>query len=99
MKYLSACLMVGALAVSGCAYPVGETFQGGTTSALSLEGLPLDALVYVDGASVGTARDWSGKVIAVSPGTHRVSVQQGGQAVVDREFYVGRESTVKVAAQ
>lgn len=93
---MSAGLVVAA-ALAGCVYPTSATVQGGVASSLSFAALPADALVLVDGVSVGRAGDYSGaKVLAVEPGTHKVTVQHDGRVVVDREFFVGRDSTVKV---
>lgn len=88
-----------ALVLSACAYPVSEVVQGGAESALSLSALPPQAVVSVDGRVVGTASDYSGKVLAVVPGTHHVVVTIGGTVTVDRNVYVGRQSTVSIVAQ
>lgn len=85
------------LSVGGCAYPTSKTEQGGVSSSLSFAGLPPSASISVDGAAIGMAGDYASKVLAVSPGTHRVVVQNGGQVLVDRDVYVGRDSTVKVS--
>jgi hypothetical protein len=82
---------------TGCAYPITKTEQGGVSSALSFAGLPAAAVVVVDGTTIGTVADYATKVLAVAPGAHRVVVQSAGQTLVDREFYVGRDSIVKVA--
>jgi hypothetical protein len=98
MKHFRLLAVVAAfIATAGCVYPTTTTEQGGVSSALSFAGLPATAEVVVDGATVGTVANFESKVLAVTPGSHRVIVQDGGQTIVDREFYVGRESTVKVA--
>jgi len=95
-------IVIAALAVSACAsFPTtSTTSQGGFSSAMSFSELPPNATIVLDGAEVGSASDYSGaKVLAVSPGTHKVTVRVGGSTLVDREYYVGRDSTVKVQAQ
>ena len=95
-------VVLAALGVSACAsFPTtSTTSQGGFSSAMSFSDLPPNATVLVDGAEVGSASDYSGsKVLAVSSGTHKVTVRVGGSTLVDREYYVGRDSTVKVQAQ
>lgn len=92
--------LVASLSAAACVYPTSTTVQGGVASGFSFNEMPADATVVVDGAAIGKAGDFSGgKVLAVAPGTHKVVVQHGGQNIIDRDFYVGRESTVKVAAQ
>jgi hypothetical protein len=95
-RVIAACSLL-ALSLVGCVYPTSKTEQGGVSSSLSFAGLPPSATISVDGAAIGTAADYAAKVLAVSPGTHRVTVQNGGQVLVDRDVYVGRDSTVKVA--
>ncbi len=93
---LAACAAI-AIVGSACVYPATKTEQGGVNSSLSFAGLPASASIIVDGAAAGVAGDYMSKVLAVSPGTHRVTVKNGGQTLVDRDVYVGRDSTVKVA--
>lgn len=99
-RFFSAAILGFTLMASGCVYPTSTTVQGGVASSLSFSELPADAVIMVDGATVGMAGDYSGnKVLAVTPGTHKVTVQHQGRSIIDRDFYVGRESTVKVVAQ
>jgi hypothetical protein len=99
-RMIRSIIALGALAMSACVYPTSTTTQGGFSSALSFSDLPPNATVLVDGAEVGRASDYSGgKVLAVSPGTHKVTARVSGSTIVDREYYVGRDSTVKVQAQ
>jgi hypothetical protein len=86
-----------AMGASACVYPTSKTEQGGVSSSLSFAGLPASASIVVDGSAAGMAGDYKSKVLAVPPGTHRVTVKNGGQTLVDRDVYVGRDSTVKVA--
>lgn len=99
LSFMMAALVV-ALSSTACVYPTSTNVQGGVASSLSFSEMPADAMVIVDGAALGKAGDYSGgKVLAVSPGVHKVVVQHRGQNIIDRDFYVGRESTVKVVAQ
>ncbi len=95
-----AILALAVCSVSACVYPTSTTTQGGFSSAISFSDIPPNATVLVDGAEVGRASDYSGdKVLAVAPGTLKVTVKGGGSTIVEREYYVGRDSTVKVQAQ
>lgn len=89
-------LLAGAVMTAACVYPSSTVVQGGTESALSFGTLPATAVISIDGQVVGTAADFSGKVLSVSPGTHRIVVTQGGATLVSRDYYVGRQSTVSV---
>lgn len=92
-------MTAGAL-LSACAYPITTVSQGGASSSLNFMSLPADATIVVDGATAGKAGDFSGRrVLAVTPGTHRVRVEASGAVIVDRDYYVGRDSSVKVEAQ
>jgi hypothetical protein len=95
VKSLICCVVL----LSSCAYPVSGVVQGGENSALSFASLPPQAVVSVNGQVVGSALDYAGKVLTVAPGTHHVVVTVGGTVMVDRNIYVGRQSTVSVAAQ
>jgi len=99
MQSLRALALFAALSigVGGCVYPTSKTEQGGVSSALSFAGLPPTASIAIDGTVVGIAGDYADKVLAVSPGTHRVRVQNSGLTLVDRDVYVGRDSTVEVS--
>jgi hypothetical protein len=95
-RVMAVCSLL-ALSVGGCAYPTSKTEQGVVSSSLSFAGLPPSASISINGSAIGTVADYTASLLAVSPGTHRVKVQSGGRVLVDRDFYVGRDSTVKVA--
>ncbi|MBI1361412.1 MAG: hypothetical protein GC155_14135 [Alphaproteobacteria bacterium] len=85
--------------LSACTYPTSTVTQGGTSSSLNFGSLPKDAVISVDGTTAGKAGDFAGKrVLAVTPGTHRVRVESAAGTLVDRDYYVGRDSSVKVEA-
>jgi hypothetical protein len=92
--------VIAAVSLAACSYPTSTVSQGGASSSLNFSSMPADATVVVDGRPAGKAGDFSGKkVLAVTPGTHRVRVESAGKTIIDREFYVGRDSAMKVEAQ
>lgn len=102
-KLKNAAIMAAAAAgvlLAACAsYPVSETVQGGTSSAIYFESFPEDASVTVDGQYVGLAGqfDGAGQTLAVAPGTHVVQITHGGDVLHDRKVYVGRDSALKIS--
>jgi hypothetical protein len=91
-------LAAGAI-LAACAYPSSSTVQGGTSSALYFESFPADAVVTVDGQTVGTVGQFDGadQTLAVAPGTHVVQVTQGGTVLHDGKVFVGRDSALKIS--
>lgn len=91
-----ACVMA---VVSACAsYPERRVTQGGSEAALAFEDAPAGAAVYLNNIYVGTTDAFDGVngVLDVPPGRHRVRVELGGNVLVDREVFVGRNSTLTV---
>lgn len=87
------------LVVAACAYPTSTVVQGGTSSAIYFEAFPEDAVVTVDGQSVGTVGDFDGlgQTLAVVPGTHLVQVIHFGNVLHDKKVFVGRDSALKIS--
>ena len=87
------------LAIAGCAsYPERNVQQGGSESALAFEDAPEGAAVYLDNIYVGTAEmfDGVGGVLDVPPGRHLVRVEYANSILVEREVFVGRNSTLTI---
>lgn len=91
--------LAAVLMLAGCAYPVSKAVQGGTSSAIYFEAFPADAVVLVDGQSVGTVGEFDGadQTLSVAPGTHLVKIIHGGSVLHDRKVFVGRDSALKIS--
>lgn len=84
--------------VAGCAYPHSEVEQGQKSGMLYFPGVPPTAHVLVDGTEAGLAGNFSGRtMLAVAPGTHRISVRSDTGVLLDRDYYV--DAGAKVAVQ
>ena len=87
-----------ALLLCGCAYPTATTQQGAAQGELYFPTAPAGATIMLDGKPAGLAASYDGRVtLAVTPGTHRVAVTNGGSVVVDKVYVV--ESGAKVAVR
>lgn len=89
----------GVLGVSACvSAPVSSVDQGGQASAIVFVGFPTDAEAKIDGVSVGNVSEFDGKSqsLGVTPGAHLVTVTTGGNVILERKIYVGRNSTLTV---
>jgi hypothetical protein len=72
-----------ALALGACALPQTTVRTGAAQPGLIVEGAPADAILYVDGLSMGAAGQFDGKprVLAVLEGVHTLEIQQGSAVI------------------
>lgn len=84
-----------ALALSACALPQTTVRTGSSQPGLIVQGAPSDAVLYVDGLSMGLARQFDGKprVLAVLEGVHTLDIQQGSAVIFhDKAFFSSGET-------
>lgn len=97
--FLSAAL---AFALGACALPQTTVHTGASQPGLTVEGAPADATLYVDGLSMGAARQFDGKprVLAVLEGVHTVEIQQGSAVIFHDKalFSSGETHPIKLLA-
>ncbi len=88
------------LGLSGCAYPVATTDQGGPSAGLYFPGARPGAVVSIDGAAAGVAASFDGRktLLTVTPGPHRVRVQAGDATLYDQSVFVGPGSRLAIKA-
>ena len=81
-------------AALACAYPESSTHGRTESPAIVVVGAPQDAVLVVDGITVGPAADYTGeKSLTVLPGRHVVELQQAGRPLVKREIFVDSQGT------
>jgi len=98
MKRLSFLFLVTFLVFAGCGMPK-ETRRGvGNEGFLTIQAVPDDAEVYVDGQLVGKAGQYESAPLELSSGTHRIEIRKAGYLSEFREVYAGNQSrhTLKV---
>ncbi len=82
----------------GCGLPQ-ETRRGvGNEGFLTIQAIPDDSDVYVDGQLVGQAGKYERTPLELSSGTHRIEIRKAGFLPEVREIYAGNQSrhTLKV---
>ena len=72
-----------ALVLSACALPQTTVRTGAPKPGLTVQGAPYDAILYVDGLSMGLAKQFDGKptVLAVLEGVHTLEIRQGSAVI------------------
>ena len=72
-----------ALALSACALPQTTVRTGSSQPSVIVQGAPSDAVLYVDGLSMGLAHQFDGKpkVLAVIEGVHTLEIHQGSAVI------------------
>jgi hypothetical protein len=82
-------LLLMASAGGGCGFPTQTTFGVGNDGGLRMIVLPEDAEVFVDGASMGPAKQFRGSAfIQLKGGKHVVEIKKPGYADYREEIFV-----------
>ena len=78
------------LSLTCCAYPTGETLQGGDRGSLIVRSAAIQASIIVDGKPMGSVADSQKKNgdLKLTPGSHKVQIVVDGRTVLDRTVYV-----------
>jgi hypothetical protein len=80
-------------ALTGCTMPTTTVKTVDSRPSISIAGAPDDAVLLVDGIQIGAAASYNGEptVLIIEPGTHRITVQQGGVVIYDQQVFVESE--------
>jgi hypothetical protein len=78
------------LTLSACTLPQTTVHSGSAKPSLSVSGAPADAVLYVDGLSIGPAAQYDGhpKTLAVLEGAHQVLVREGSRELYSEKIFV-----------
>ncbi len=81
--------------LAACTLPQTTVRTGSTQPSLVLKGAPEGSTVYVDGLSMGDAKQFDGnpKVLAVLEGTHKLEIRQGSNSVYSEKVFVASGET------
>ena len=89
-----------ALLLSACALPQTTVRTGSTQPSLVVQGAPSNAVLFVDGLSMGPAQQFDGnpKVLAVLEGVHTLEVHQGSAVIFQEKalFSNGETHPIKL---
>jgi hypothetical protein len=96
MMRSSGLALLACLLLTCCAYPTGETLQGGERGSLLFRSAPLEASIIVDGKLMGSVGDSQKKNgdIRLTSGSHKVQLVLGGKTLMDRTVYVDNGAKV-----
>jgi hypothetical protein len=84
-----------AFIVAACALPETTVKTGSLRPHLAVKGAPADAVLIVDGLSMGAASQFDGNpnVLAVEEGVHLVEIRRAGKAVHSEKAFVSNGET------
>ena len=84
--------------LSACALPQTTVTSGSTQPGLVVTGAPSDAVLYVDGLTMGRASQFDGhpRVLAVLQGPHQVEVREGSAVLYHDKIFLSNGETRSV---
>lgn len=92
------CFCVSLIALSllsACGRPVSEVRVLDNRSALAIQGASADAVLYIDGLSMGAAQQSDGqtRVLLLEPGPHKVEIVSHGNKLLSEQIFLGGGET------
>jgi hypothetical protein len=80
---LKASIVALVFALSACALPQTTVRTGAAQPGVTVQGAPSDAVLFVDGLSMGPAKQFDGNpnVLAVLEGVHTLEIHQGSTVI------------------
>ncbi len=81
--------------ISGCTYPKTEVKTVEERPTLAIQGAPENAVLYVDGLSMGPAAQYDGRgqVLLLEVGTHLIEIKQGSSLLYSEKAFLGAGAT------
>jgi hypothetical protein len=81
--------------MSACSGPISAVRVPDTRPAIAIQGAAADAILYVDGLSMGAAQQFDGRtqVLLLEPGPHKVEVISRGKRVLSEQIFLGGQET------
>ncbi len=85
-----------AISLTSCSYPTQMVRIPNDRPAIAIQGAPEDAILYVDGLSMGIAHYFNGKsrTLLLEPGTHSIKIVSQGRTILLETLFLG-DSGVK----
>jgi hypothetical protein len=87
--------LVVLILVSACSGPISAVRVPDNRPAIAIQGAAADAILYVDGLSMGAAQQFDGRtqVLVLEPGPHKVEVISRGKRLLSEQIFLGGEET------
>ena len=81
--------------VSACSDPINAVRVLDNRPAIAIQGAAADAVLYVDGFSMGTAQQFDGRtqVLLLEPGPHKVEVISQGKRLLSEQLFLSGGET------
>lgn len=81
--------------LSACGGPINAVRVPDNRPAIAIQGAAADAILYVDGLSMGAAQQFDGRaqVLLLEPGPHKIEVIRRGKRVLLEQIFLGEEGT------
>jgi hypothetical protein len=79
--------------VAGCAMPVTTVKTVDSRPSISITGAHQDAILYIDGISMGPAVQYNGQpnVLIIEPGTHKIEIKNNNAVIYQQTIFVESE--------
>ncbi|MEW6612621.1 MAG: hypothetical protein ACOY5C_14030 [Pseudomonadota bacterium] len=77
--------------LGGCAYPTSEVKTTDNRASIAVQGAPEDAVLYIDGLSMGRVAHFDGKskVLLIEPGIHKVEIVNHNKVLLSEKAFLG----------
>ncbi len=98
-RWIVGVLLLGSLlTVLSCSLPTQTTFGVGNDGGLTLNVIPNDAELFVDGASMGPVGQYRGRrFVQLKGGKHQIEIKEAGYIPYTQEIFVsGNLTTITV---
>ena len=87
------------LNIAACGYPTTEVKTTDSRPALTFEGAPIDAEIYIDDVAYGSVTDYAKKALIIEPGTHIVRIEQIGSVLHEEKIFVSGSTTKTITVK
>ena len=77
--------------VTSCVYPTSTVRVTDDRPTITIQGAPEDAVLYVDGLSMGSVGRFDGdpEVLLLEPGTHKIEITSSGKVLLSEKMFFG----------
>lgn len=90
-----------AASLVACAQPTTRVSTGASRPTLAVQGAPADAVLYVDGLSMGNADQYNGvrQTLLIEEGVHQVELRRGIQVLMSQKIFASNGESSKFVYQ
>ena len=87
------------LNLAACSYPTSEVKTTDSRPALTFEGAPIEAEIYIDDVAYGSVADYTKKALIIEPGTHIVRIERMGTVLHEEKIFVSGSITKTITVK